>query len=235
MAPEDPRNGAWGMPSDTAPDDARELDRDVAALHRERRAQRRRARHTALLTRRRGLSAVLVVGVLAVVSVFGTLLVVLHPSFPTRSPAAPLAAPAVPVGQVGGLLPEGPVLTPAGHTTVRSLARPGVRVLVPAPCDCDAVVASVVTQAYQVTRTVRLLSTGAQDPTGAQAAALRSGPARGLATSGVDEQGAVAAGVAAQGVTVVLVAGDGVLVDVVRDVQPTQRLGAELGRLQARR
>ena len=235
MASEDPRHSSHRVPADRAPDDARELDRDVAALHRERRALRRAERRTALLTSRRGLSAALVVGSLALVSIFGALLVVLHPSFPTRSPSRPLADPEEPAGQVGGLLPDGPVLTPAERTTVRALPRPGVLVLVPVPCACDAVLASVVGQAIQVTRAVRLVSTGAQDPTGAQASALRAGPARGLVTSGVDERGVVASAVGARGVTVVLVAGDGVIVDVVRDVQPTQRLDAPLGRLQVNR
>jgi len=235
MPAEDPRHGSRRVPADTAPDDARELDRDVAALYRERRALRRKQRLTTLLTSRRGLSATLVLGVLAVVSIFGAMLVVLHPSFPTRLPTRPLADPTVPSGQVGGLLPDGPVLTPAGSTTVRQLSRPGVLVLVPAPCGCDAVVSSVVDQAIQVTRAVRLLSAGAQDPQGEQAAALRTGPARGLATSGVDQQAVVAEAVAARGVTVVLVAGNGVVIDVVRDVQATQRLDAPLGRLQANR
>jgi len=235
MASEDPRHGAHRVPADRAPDDARELDRDVAALHRERRALARAQRRTALLTSRRGLSAALVVGALALVSIFGALLVVLHPSFPTRSPSRPLADPEEPVGQVGGLLPDGPVLTPATRTTVRGLPRPGVLVLVPVPCDCDAVVASVVGQAIQVTRAVRLLTTGAGDPAGERASALRTGPARGLATSGVDVEGVVASAVGARGVTVVLVAGNGVVVDVVRDVGATQRLDAPLGRLQANR
>ena len=235
MAVEDPRNGSRDSPREVVPDDARELERDVAALARERRALRRQQRFTELLRRRRGLSALLVGGVLAVVAVFGALLVVLRPSFPERAPARPLASPTVPAGQVGGLLPDGPVLTPGRRTTVRELARPAVLVLVPIPCGCDEAVSSVVDQALQVTRTVRLLSTGRQDPTGVRVAALRTGPARGLALSGVDEQGVLATSFGSTGLTVLLVGGDGVVVDAVRDVRAGQRLDAALGRLQASR
>ena len=235
MAADDPRPGSRDSPRFVVPDDARDLVRDVAALERELRALRRRERWHRRLGRRRWLSPLLVGGVLAVVAVFAVLPVVLHPRFPERLPAQPLASPAVAPGQVGGLLPDGPVLTPGGPTTVRQLARPGVLVLLPAACGCDAVIASVVDQALQVTRGVRLLTAGPEDPRGARASALRTGPARGLVLGGVDQQGVLSRQLGAAGVTVVLVAGDGVLLEVLRDVRADRRLGAPLSRLQQQR
>lgn len=219
------------------PDDARDLDRDVQALDRERRSARRRARAGRLLLSRRwgphGLSGPLVVAVLLLVGGFGAMVTLLRPSFPSQPHSRPLAAPAAAVGQRGGLLPDGPVTTPAGPSTVRALGRPAVLVLVPVPCGCDDVIGQVVDQALQVTRAVRLLSTGAQDPDGAAVSTLRSRPARGIATSGVDERGVLAGTFAASGVTLLFVAPDGVVLDVVRDVRDGRRLDAEVGRLQA--
>lgn len=224
------------------PDDARALEHDVRALERERRSARRRSTARRLLLSRPsrlGVPGLLVVLVLACVAGVGSLVVLLHPQFGDRPLPRPLAQPPVPAGQVGGLLPEGPVLTPAGRTTTRALPRPGTLVLVPTPCSCGPAAAWVVDQALQVSRNVRLISDGSQDPSGTAAAALRTGATRGLATSGVDERGVLAtyAGPAAQrdpaAVTAVLVGGDGVVVAVVRDVRQGRRLDAEVGRLQS--
>lgn len=238
MSAEEPAGAAPLDGPVRAPDDARDLHRDVEALRRERRAHDRRQRLGRLLLTRRwhryGLSGPLVLAVLVVVGGFGALMTLLRPNFPDRPAARPLASPSVAPGQVGGLLPEGPVTTPAGRTDVRALARPGVLLLVPTPCGCDPLLSGVVNQVLQVNRNVRLLSTGAQDPDGRGVTALRVGPARGLPTSGVDEQGVLTRAYDARGVTALFVAPDGVLVDVVRDVQPGQRLDAQVGRLQSR-
>ncbi len=235
---EPPDRGA--EPFVVVPDDARDLVHDMRALERERRAERRRSRLRSLLLVRRGRLGVpplLLMVVLALVSLVGSLVVVLHPQFGDQPVARPLADPAVPPGQVGGLLPDGPVTTPAGATTVRALPRPGVLVLVPVPCACDRLAAFVVDQSLQVSRHVRLVSTAAQDPAGAAVSALRRGAARGLVTSAVDEQGLLArtyGGTDASGtVDVVFVGSDGVVVNVVRDVREGQRLDAEVGRFQS--
>lgn len=238
MTPDEPGRDLGSV---RVPDDARDLAHDVEALRRERRARARRQRAGRLLFTRRwqryGLSGPLVLAVLVVVGVFGALMTLLRPSFPTGSGPEPLASPAVAPGQVGGLLPEGPVLTPVGTTTTRALARPEVLVLVPVPCRCDEVLSRVVDQVRQATRNIRLLSTGTADPAGREVAALKTGPARGLVDSGVDVQGVVHRAydpTPAAGLTVLVVHPDGVVADVVRDVQPGQRLDGPVTRLQTR-
>lgn len=238
MTPDEP---GPDLGSVRVPDDARDLLRDVEALRRERRARSRRQRAGRLLLTRRwqryGLSGPLVLAVLAVVGVFGALMTLLRPSFPAGSGPEPLAAPAVAPGQVGGLLPDTPVLTPVRTTTTRALARPEVLVLVPVPCRCDDVLSGVVDQVRQATRDLRLLSTGSADPAGREVAALKTGPARGLVDSGVDLQGVLHRTydpTPAAGPTVLFVDPDGVVADVVRDVQPGQRLDGPVSRLQNR-
>lgn len=238
VVPDEPRpegSGVPGVPGVHVPDDASALFRDVEALERERRAARRRTRAGRLLsgTPGRPVSGRLVVVALAVVAVFATLPVLLHPRFSEPAPAQPLATPSVAPGTVGGLLPDAPLLTPAGATTTRALPRPGALVLTPVPCEaaCRQVVGEVVGQLLQATRDVRLLTPGPADPAGRLATELRAGPARGLITSGVDVQGVLAPAYGAVGVTVVTVADDGVVLDVVRDVTAGRRLDAEVGRL----
>lgn len=238
MPSDEPRSewADWADQPVRVPDDARDLARDVAALERERRAARRRQRAGRLLgTRSRPVSGRLVVLALAVVAVFASLPVLLRPGTSDPPLARPLASPAVAPGQVGGLLPVAALSTPGGDTTTRELPRPGALVLGPVPCDatCEAVVGEVVTELRQVTRNLRLLTPGTADRDGRAANALRVGPARGLATSGVDVDGVLAPAYAAVGVTVLTIGPDGVVLDVVRDVRPGRRLDAEVGRLLA--
>lgn len=235
MVPDEPRPDGGLPPGLRVPDDARDLHRDVAALARERRAQRRRRRLGRVLGGGGGrpVPGRVVVVALAVVSVFAALPVVLHPAFPQPAGSLPLASPAAAPGTVGGLLPEGRITTPAGTTTTRALPRPGALVLVPVPCDeaCGASVGAVVGQLLQATRSIRLISPRPLDPVGDVVSGLRAGAARGLAASGVDERAVLAPAYAARGVTVLTLAPDGVVLDVVRDVTGDRRLDAEVGRL----
>lgn len=236
VVPDEPRPDGSGLPGVQVPDDARALFRDVEALERERRAARRRGRLGRLLGAgrpARPVSGRLVVAVLAVVALFATLPVLLQPRFSERAPPRPLASPSASPGTVGGLLPDAALLTPAGATTTRALARPGALVLAPVPCEaaCRQVLSDVVGQLLQATRDVRLLTPGPADPGGRLATELRGGPARGLITSGVDVQGVLAPAYGAVGLTVLTVAADGVVLDVVRDVAVGRRLDAEVGRL----
>ncbi len=125
------------------PDDARELDRDMLAYHREIRAQRRRERFMRLLRplNRSGLGGPtaivpLIALCLALALVGGALLsvVTMNPAdAPTVTPA-PTSAQA---GQPSGLttLPTGNVRIAGQAEPVRSLVR-SVVALVPADCAC---------------------------------------------------------------------------------------------------
>lgn len=212
------------------PDDARDLARDLEALRRERRAQARRDRLRRLvLTSRDGrtrLSGLGLTGALLVVLVPAVLLALLTPQLASGPPPSPLAAPPVAPGQVGGLLPDVVLLVRTGTLPVRATTRPGVLLLVPAACRCDAAVSDVTDQALDQALGVRLVVDGSAGEAAAtrEADRLRLGPARGLVPSAVDGAGALSRAYSARGLTLLAVAADGVVTHVVRDVQPGQRL-----------
>src|SRR6266487_3435613 len=90
------------------PDDARELDRDIHAYHRELRAERRRRRVQRLI-------APLTKHGMVVTLIAGTMLTVItsspEPITPLPQPTRSAASPATPPdGQLGGRLPDAAVL-----------------------------------------------------------------------------------------------------------------------------
>jgi hypothetical protein len=109
------------------PDDARELDRDVQAYHRELRAQRwrRRTHRLAGPLARDGMVLPLLAGCLALTLLAGTLLTVFS-SAPMTSPSA---------GRPGHRLPDVVVLLGGNQTPVRAL-NGSVLALVPPHCRC---------------------------------------------------------------------------------------------------
>lgn len=236
MTPAEPPPDASGPARLTVPDDARDLQRDVRALARERRVQRRRARLRGLLLTRRwdrfGLSGPLVVAVLLVVAAYAALPVLLRPATDSRRQAEPLASPTVAPGTVGGLLPDGPLETPGGRTTTRALARPVALLLVPTPCSCEPVLVDAVPALLPFVRSVRIVTSRVADPEGREAESLRTGQGRGQVDAGSDVDDVLTAAYAPVGVTLVLVRGDGVVVGVVRDLQEGQGLGLVLRELE---
>lgn len=221
---------ADGFPEVVVPDDASALARDAEALRRERRAHARRARVQRLATGRTGagVGAPLVLLVLLLVGCVAALPVVLRPDLPADAPPRPLAAPVVPPGEVGGLLPETVLDTPAGPLPARESVRPGVLVLVPAACGCDPLVAGAVAQAREFTRNVRLVVAGREPGARTESLRLRRVASGGAARTGTDPTGALAGAYDARGVTLLAVGQDGVVLDVLRDVQPQERLEARL-------
>ena len=175
-----------------------------------------------------GVGAPLVLLVLLLVGGVAALPVVLRPALPADAPPQALAAPAVPPGEVGGLLPATVLQTPAGPLPARDSARPGVLVLVPADCACDQRVAGAVAQAREFTRNVRLVVDGTGPGARTESLRLRRVTSGGAARTATDPSGELAGAYGAAGVTVLAVGRDGVVLDVLADVQEGQRLEARL-------
>ncbi|GLZ16096.1 hypothetical protein Acsp04_63310 [Actinomadura sp. NBRC 104425] len=146
----DPEPDDYGLPpvDVVVPDDARELDRDVIAYHREERQRRRRER-IRRLTRpftRYGLVVPIIAGALLVALASGVLMTVFGPR-PAPRPSTPMLAPhpTAAVGRIGGYLPDAKVAL-IGRERVqiplRDL-RPGVILIAPPECRCEALVAEL--------------------------------------------------------------------------------------------
>lgn len=138
---EDDRSGGPGGPSwvdrIVIPDDISALDADIRALHRERRAQRRRARLHRLTGSGRTGAPLLLVALLLIAGVAG-LLVMFQPRRTSGS--------VTPMGTAQATdrrLPDRSVELVGGNTRrIRDL-RPAVFALAPNGCNCDAGLAAV--------------------------------------------------------------------------------------------
>src|SRR6185437_14187990 len=137
------------------PDDARELERDVQAYHRELRAQRRHqlARRLGGSITRDGMVLPLLASCLALTLLAGTLLTmftarrVVPPATQTTSePQTATATPTPTVGQPGAPLPAATVIVDSAATSLR-LLKPAVLVLVPVGCGCARLARQLATQA----------------------------------------------------------------------------------------
>jgi hypothetical protein len=122
------------------PDDLRDLDAEVRALHRERRAQARNAGLRRLLLARRwgqyGVSGPIVIGVLLVVAGMASLML-MFPARRTVPRPAPLATGVRLAGQEGGLLPGVAIQRADGDLLPLRDYRPAVVAVLPTPCDCE--------------------------------------------------------------------------------------------------
>lgn len=150
----DPDRDDYGLPwaDIEIPDDARELDRDVLAYRRERRALRRK-----LLAQRvrgplshDGMVLPLLAGCLALTLLAGTLLTMFaaHRTGPPAGQAASARISATPsAGQVGGLLPD--ITAPVGGSVIqlRDLRSPSVLALIPPSCRCGTALQQLSAQA----------------------------------------------------------------------------------------
>ncbi|TMQ97498.1 hypothetical protein ETD83_19960 [Actinomadura soli] len=147
---DDPEPDDYGLPrvDVVVPDDARELERDVAAYRREERRRRRRDRFHRVgrpLTRF-GVAIPIIAGALLVALLSGVLMTTFGPRPAPRPTGAQLAPrPSASPGKVGGLLPAGDVDIVTGERTpmrIRDL-RPGVIGIVPPAYECESVVAEL--------------------------------------------------------------------------------------------
>ena len=217
------------------PDDLSELDAEVRALQRERRARARRERLRRLADPRR-VTTPLVVVALLLVTAFASLLVLFQPRRPSTSPDAlnSLGTTGAPGARREDLLPDVPVRLADGATRSARNYRPAVLALAPLGCRCDPALRDVGLAAGRHDLTFLLVDREVPPlPRGlpaANAVRLAEPTGRLAARYGAERAGARVAG----GPVLVLVGRDGG-VDRVLPRPPTRdALDAELARLQRR-
>jgi hypothetical protein len=230
----EPERDDYGLPpvDIEVPDDARELDRDVQAYHRELRALRRQR----LLRRlggpiaRDGMVLPLLASCLALTLLAGTLLTM----FTTRRADAPVTQaqpPTTPqsasprVGQIGGRLPASTVQLD-GRPLKLSTVRTAVLALVPAGCHCAAAARQVSLQATAANVAVYLIAVGRSVTQVKAMVPAHANPATVLVAS--DTHGALTGAYHPSGLTVVLVDQVGSVRSVRWNLAPTAHLGDSL-------
>ena len=216
------------------PDDARELDRDVQAYHRELRAQRRRRRWQRLAApfTRHGMIVPLLAGAMALSLLAGTLLTVTssgqpNQPAPVQAPRSLAPQPTESVGQAGGLLPDATVVVGGRQTPLRDLTT-SVLAVVPNGCSCVTALQQLTQQAAATQVRVYFVGTGGvvKQLTGL-AAQLGHG-----AIQVVDDTGnVIATTYHPAGLTAILVHSDAATAPVQRNLAQGVRLQASLAKL----
>jgi hypothetical protein len=223
----DPERDDYGLPpvDIEIPDDARELDREVQAYHRELRAQRRHrlARRLGAPLARDGMVLPLLASCLALTLLAGTLLTMFtarrSASPNTQTSSAPRSAtPAV--GQVGGLLPAASVLADGQPVRLRDL-HPSVLALVVADCRCTAAARQLSTEASAAKVQLYFVTAG----TALREVTALAGQTSASAVHVVsDAQRSLASTYKPVGLTAVLVSADGSVRDIRRDLGSASQL-----------
>jgi hypothetical protein len=214
------------------PDDARELEQDVAAYRRELRRQNARPGLLTTLARRPfGTSMGLLLVVLLVIGGVGLFLDFVQPGASTSPvPPDPLAATsASPLH--GGLLPDVTILLRDGSAAGRGRPvaarqlRPAVLALVPTRCRCQPVVNDLAAGAasYQVA-----LYVVGPSPTDGEVTGLAANAGSGNDIPADDSSGSLRTTFRASGVTVVVVKSNGQVAFVLPDWTKAQRLDGYL-------
>jgi hypothetical protein len=212
------------------PDDPSSLAAEATAVRLELAHERRRHRRQRLLAAalpRYGTSTPLVGFLALVLTAFACLLVAVLPSGAPLQRAQPLAAPAVPPGRGGGLLPDVQLADRLGSTFPVRDVRPGVVLIVGDNCDCEGLIAEY-TNATAEAR-VRLVVVG-QD----RAPLLPETGVRGRAVSATDPAGRLRSGLTQTldpGPRAVLVRADGVIFRDVLDGRNVVTLRQDLAAL----
>jgi hypothetical protein len=204
----DPGRDDYGLPpvDIEIPDDARELDRDVQAYHRELRAQRWRKitrRVHAPLTRD-GMVLPLLAGCLALTLLAGTLLTMFTAGFRVTPPASQVSAS----GQ--HLLPDAVVTVDGNRTPLRDLSG-SVLALIPPQCGCVHL-RQLASEAYTAGVQIYLVGTG-----GAAVATLARQTGLGAGHVVEDTENALTTSYHPTALTAVLVNTDGSVAQVVSD------------------
>ncbi|GAA0962425.1 hypothetical protein [Actinocorallia libanotica] len=218
----------YGLPrvDVVVPDDARELDADVAAWRREERERRRRERVRRLLRpfTRHGLALPVLALTVALALASGILITFFGPRPVPQSPAAPLAAPTAAVGSVGGRLPDVRVVVNATSRPAETL-RPALLVILPPECGCEQQLHELARQAVGQSLRFYLLADLRADDRSVQKAHKDLRPMVNRITEAVtgvvdDPRNALAAAYRARGLTTVTVRPDGLVSQVFRDLGP---------------
>jgi hypothetical protein len=218
------------------PDDARELDRDVLAYHREQRARRRRLRLLRLFgpLRRRefgGQAAILpLIATCVALSMLAAAMLSVVAISPASAPtlAGPPRFSASPLVRPAALttLPTGTVRLDGRAEPVRSLASSALA-LVPAGCDCGPALSRLAGQAAAAHVGLYFAGAGAAIP---QLAGLTARYGGGTAKAVYDTGGVLAAAYHPDGLTVLLVYSDATA-DVRRNLPPDFQLTPVLRQL----
>jgi hypothetical protein len=222
------------------PDDARELDRDVQAYHRELRAARRRRRVERLVApfTRHGIVVPMIAGTLALTLFAGTMLTVITStpepsSMPAPPPTIPASAQASvptsvpPAGQLGGPLPAATVWIDNKPSQLRDLS-PGVLAIVPPACRCLSTLRQLKVQAEATQVKIYFVGAGG----GFKELVSLAARAGGRAGDVVDDRDHVLATYYHPvGLTAILVHSDGAVTSVERRLIPGVRLEDKLRQL----
>jgi hypothetical protein len=229
----DPERDDYGLPpvDIEIPDDARELDRDIQAYHRELRVQRRHrlVRRLGGPLTRDGMVLPLLASCLALTLLAGTLLTMFTARRAVPSTLQTTSAPRPdrpPVGHVGGLLPQTTVVLGSGQSRpLRGLRRPSVLALVPAGCQCAAAARRLSAQATAARVTLYFVSAGSA-VTQARTLARRSrlGPDHVVK----DSRDVLGDTYLRHGLTAVLVYRDGSVHSIQRNLGPASQLQGSL-------
>jgi hypothetical protein len=222
------------------PDDARELDRDVQAYHRELRAARRRRRVERLVApfTRHGIVVPMIAGTLALTLFAGTMLTVItstpgpstmpQPSL-TATALAPASVPPTvpPAGRLGGPLPAAAVWIGNKPAPLQDL-RPGVLAIVPPACRCLATLRQLEQQAAATQVKIYFVGTGS----GLKELVSLAQRAGGAASQVVDDrENVLAKYYRPVGLTAILVHSDSAVTSVERRLAPGVKLEDKLKQL----
>lgn len=143
----------YGLPriDIVVPDDARELDRDLAAWRREEKRRLRRDRGRRLLRplTRFGVAGPLIAGALLVALISGTLMTVFGPRATPKRPVVQTVAPTAPAFN-GTVFFDTPLLLANGRTQSPASLRPSVIMIIPYACKCDGFVNQLSNQANRI-------------------------------------------------------------------------------------
>jgi hypothetical protein len=212
------------------PDDARELDRDVQAYHRELRAQRRRrrwARFHKPLTRD-GVLLPLLAGCLILALLTGTLLTLFAAgqADKVQPPKVTASATAIPVNRLPNLL----LTTPNEQTVALQTLTSSVVTLVPARCSCGLTLQHLVSQAREAQVSLYMVSAGQSSLEGLIRLAVdQAGEDPSLI--GYTRTNVLDTKYQADGVTAILVNSDGSVIGVDRNLGPGSLLVAKFREL----